>query len=99
MKLQMRKPTSAGEILNEEFLKPMGLTQKQLADHLGCDIKVINRIVNGRTSISAELALKMGATFKTSADFWLNAQKATDIYNASKAITKLPAAISAKMAG
>lgn len=99
MKIQIRKPTSAGEILNEEFLKPMGLTQKQLAHHLDCDIKVINRIVNGRTSISAELALKMAATFKTTPDFWLNAQKATDIYNATKTLTKLPAAISAKLAG
>ena len=37
----------------EEFLLPLGVTQKQLADHLGCDVKVINRIVNGRTSVSA----------------------------------------------
>jgi addiction module HigA family antidote len=99
MKPQLRKPTTAGEILNEEFLKPMGLTQKQLANHLDCDIKVINRIVNGRTSISAELALKLAATFKTSPDFWLNAQKATDIYLASKEIRKLPTAISSKLVG
>ena len=44
MKTQMRKPTGPGEILSEEFLMPLGLTQKQLADHLKCDIKVINRI-------------------------------------------------------
>ena len=42
-----------GEILREEFLVPLGLTQKELADHLGCDVKVINRIVNGRTSVTA----------------------------------------------
>jgi antitoxin HigA-1 len=41
-----RKPTSPGEILEEEFLKPLELTQKALAEHLGCDYKVINRIVN-----------------------------------------------------
>ena len=42
-----RRPTTPGEILREEFLKPLKLTQKTLADHVGCDIKVINRIVNG----------------------------------------------------
>ncbi len=94
----MRKPTTAGEILNEEFLKPLGLTQKQLAEHLNCDIKVINRIVNGRTSVSAELAIKLGAAFKTSPDFWLNAQKAVDIYNAHQTIGKLPQAIKTKLA-
>jgi addiction module HigA family antidote len=41
-----RPPTTPGEILKEEFLKPLGLTQKQLADHIGCDVKVVNRIVN-----------------------------------------------------
>jgi len=76
--------------LHEEFLKPLGLTQKQIADHLGCDVKVINRIVNGRTAVTAEMALKLGATFGTSAEFWLNAQKAVDIYRASLRIHRLP---------
>ena len=48
-----RPPTRPGEILREEFLVPLGLTQKELADHLGCDVKVVNRIVNGRTSVTA----------------------------------------------
>jgi addiction module HigA family antidote len=68
-----RQPTSPGEILREEFLLPLGMTQKELADHLGCEVKVINRLVNGRTSVSAEMALKLGATFRTSPEFWLNA--------------------------
>jgi len=40
----LRKPTSPGEILREEFLTPLGMTQKQLANHLGCDVKVVNRL-------------------------------------------------------
>ncbi|HAR42193.1 MAG TPA: addiction module antidote protein, HigA family [Bdellovibrionales bacterium] len=88
-----RKPTSPGEILSEEFLKPMKLTQKQLADHLGCDIKVINRIINEKTSVTAEMALKLAAAFNTSADFWLNAQNAIDLYEAGKKVKKLPSAI------
>ncbi|OFZ00542.1 MAG: addiction module antidote protein, HigA family [Bdellovibrionales bacterium GWB1_52_6] len=88
-----RKPTSPSEILSEEFLKPMKLTQKQLADHLGCDIKVINRIINEKTSVTAEMALKLAAAFNTSADFWLNAQNAIDLYEAGKKVKKLPSAI------
>ena len=88
-----RKPTSPGEILSEEFLKPMKLTQKQLADHLGCDIKVINRIINEKTSLTAEMALRLAAAFKTSADFWLNAQKAMDLYEAAKKVKHLPDSI------
>jgi addiction module HigA family antidote len=88
-----KKPTSPGEILSEEYLKPMKLTQKQLADHLGCDIKVINRIINEKTSVTAEMALKLAATFNTSADFWLSAQKAMDLYEASKRIKRLPSKI------
>jgi antitoxin HigA-1 len=85
-----REPTSPGEILREEFLLPLGMTQKQLAEHLGCDVKVINRLVNGRTSVSAELALKLGATFRTTPDFWLNAQKAVDLHRAASSLAELP---------
>lgn len=88
-----RKPTSPGEILSEEFLKPLKLTQKQLADHIGCDIKVVNRIINGKTSVTAEMALKLGAAFDTSADFWLNAQKAVDLFDAAKNMGRLPGTI------
>jgi addiction module HigA family antidote len=96
MTTSTRKPTTPGEILREEFLIPMGLTQKELANHLGCDIKVVNRIVNERCALSAEIALKLSALFGTSADFWLNAQKAVDIYNASRRIKKLPKPLSTK---
>jgi antitoxin HigA-1 len=85
-----REPTTPGEILDEEYLAPLGMTQKELADHLGCDIKVINRIVNGRTSVSAEMAVKLGAAFRTAPEFWLNAQKAVDLYRAEKKLGKLP---------
>ena len=88
-----REPTTPGEILDEEYLAPLGMTQKELADHLGCDIKVINRIVNGRTSVSAEMALKLGATFRTSAEFWLNAQKSVDLFRAERSLSRLPSPI------
>ena len=85
-----RKPTSPGEILREEYLVPLKLTQKQLAARLGCDVKVINRIVNERTSVTAEMALKLGAALRTTPEFWLNAQKAADLYEAARRVTDLP---------
>jgi addiction module HigA family antidote len=85
-----REPTTPGEILREEFLLPLGMTQKELADHIGCDVKVINRLVNGRTSVSAEMALRLGATFRTSPEFWLNAQKAVDLFRAENRVPDLP---------
>lgn len=75
-----RKPTSPGEILNEEFLKPLEITQRQLAEHLGCDYKVINRIINERASVSPEIAVRLAAALDTTPDFWLNAQMAMDLW-------------------
>ncbi len=85
-----REPTTPGEILREEFLEPLSITQKKLAEHLDCDIKVINRLVNGKTSVSAEIALKLAATFDTTPEFWLNSQRAVDLYNSSLQLKRLP---------
>jgi antitoxin HigA-1 len=85
-----REPTTPGEILREEYLVPLHLTQKQLADHIGCDVKVINRIVNARSAVTAPIALKLAATFDTTPEFWLNAQEAVDIWRATRSVKKLP---------
>ena len=85
-----RNPTTPGEILQEEFLNPFGLTQKKLAAHIGCDVKVINRIVNNKTSVTAEMAIKLASTFGTSPQFWLNAQQAVDIYQATAKLKIIP---------
>jgi addiction module HigA family antidote len=90
MWLIQREPTPPGEILREEFLKPLGMTQMELARHLGCDAKVINRIVNGRASVSAEMAIKLAAAFNTSPQFWLNAQQAVDLYLAARRMKRKP---------
>lgn len=73
-----KKPTSPGEILVEEFLIPLKISQKELAEHLRCDYKVINRIVNEQASVTPEMATKLAAAFHTTPDFWLNAQMAVD---------------------
>ncbi len=90
MRTVKRRPTTPGEILSEEFLKPLGMTQKELADHIGCDSKVINRIVNSRSSVTATMAIRLAATFGTTPEFWLNTQQAVDLYKASKEIKNIP---------
>lgn len=80
-----RRPTSPGEILHEEFLVPLGETQGGLAARLGVDIKTINRVVNGRTRVTAELAIKLAEALQTTPEFWLNLQTAVDIYDAKQA--------------
>lgn len=85
-----RMPTTPGEILSEEFLLPLRMTQRDLAQHIGCDVKVINRIVNGRTSVSAGMALKLAAAFRTSPEFWINAQQAVDLFRARHQVRRLP---------
>lgn len=90
MSHRKRKPTLPGEILQEEYLSPLGLTQKELADHLGCDVKVINRLINGRTRVTAPLALKLAAALNTTPEFWLNSQEAVDIFDAAQHAGKLP---------
>jgi addiction module HigA family antidote len=93
MKRMTRKPTSPGEILREEFLKPLGVTQRQIADHIGCDVKVINRIVNDRCAVTAEMAVRLAAALGTTPEFWLNAQQAVDLHRAARKLTALPGAI------
>ena len=66
------------------------MTQKHLADHLGYDVKVVNRIVNGRSSVTAEMALKLSASFRTTPEFWLNAQNAVDLHRAASHVPSLP---------
>ncbi|MDN3507652.1 MAG: HigA family addiction module antitoxin [Simkaniaceae bacterium] len=87
--MMQHKPTSPGEILLEEFLNPMEMTQKALADHIGCDYKVINRIVNEKASVSPDIAIKLAAALDTTPDFWLNAQMAVDLWKARKAKPKI----------
>ena len=68
-----------GEILNEEFLKPFGISQTQLALDLHVPAPRINAIVKGRRSITADTALRLGAYFNMEAQFWLNLQSNYDL--------------------
>ncbi len=67
-------PVPPGEILNEEFLKPMELSQNRLANDLGVPPRRINEIVHGKRRITADTALRLAKYFKMSPEFWLGLQ-------------------------
>ena len=75
-----RMPTHPGEILREEFMAPMGLTQTGLARDLKTSFRTINEIVNGKRAITPDLALRLSKFFGTSEELWLNLQNQYDLY-------------------
>jgi addiction module HigA family antidote len=79
-----REPTHPGEMLLEEFLIPMGVTQRQLADAIHVPYQRINEIVNGRRGITPSTALRLGKFFEVSPDFWMNLQLRWDLYHAQQ---------------
>ena len=79
-----RPPTAPGEMLREEFLGPLGITQRQLADAIHVPYQRINEIVNGRRGITPATALRLAKYFGVSPDFWLNLQLRWDLYQAQQ---------------
>jgi len=79
-----RPPTHAGEMLLEEFLIPLGLSQRDLADAIHVPYQRINEIVNRRRGITPSTALRLSRFFSTSADFWMNLQQSWDLYHAQQ---------------
>ena len=79
MKNKLLANITPGEILEEDFLKPMGLSQYRLAKDIGVPARRINEIVNGERAITADTALRLGRFFKMSAQFWLNLQSHYDL--------------------
>jgi len=72
-------PVHPGEILSEDFLKPMGISQYRLAQAIGVPPRRINEIVHGKRAITADTALRLGAFFGTEAQSWLNLQAHYDM--------------------
>lgn len=77
-----RKPATVGEILVEEFLKPMGLTQGALAEAMGVPRKHVNELCRDRRAVTAATALILTRVFDTTPEFWLNVQRRTDLWMA-----------------
>lgn len=79
-----RPPTHPGEILREEFLIPMKLTQRQLADGIHVSYQRVNELINGKRGITASTALRLSKFFGTTPGFWLNLQLRWDLYFAQE---------------
>lgn len=83
-----RVPTHPGEMLVEEFLRPMGLTQRELAQAIHVPYQRINELVNGRRGITPSTALRLAKYFGMSASFWMNLQLRWDLYHVQQAERK-----------
>ena len=84
--IMKRKPTHPGEMLREDFLPDFGLTVSGLAEAVGVSRQSINELLRERRAISPEMALRLSRFFGNSPEFWLNAQRAVDLWDASQAI-------------
>jgi addiction module HigA family antidote len=76
-----RKRATVGEILVEEFMRPMELTQAALAEAMGVQRKHVNELCNNRRNVTAATALILACVFGNSPDFWLNVQRRSDLWN------------------
>ena len=79
MLLENRIPTHPGEILLEEFLKPMGISQVAFARHVGVSLQRINEIVNGKRGITPDTAWRFSQALGTTPEFWMNLQTNHDL--------------------
>jgi antitoxin HigA-1 len=82
MMMTKRRPASISEILIEEFMEPMGLTQTALAEAMGVPRKHVNELCKGRRAVTAATALILARVFGNSPDFWLNVQRRSDLWDA-----------------
>ena len=80
-----RPPVHPGEMLLQEFLLPMGITQRELADAIESPYQRINEIVNGKRGVTPNTALRLAKYFNMTPDFWMNLQLRWDLYHAQQA--------------
>ena len=80
-----RPPTHPGEMLLEEFLKPLGMTQVELAKKINVSYPRVNEIINGKRGITPDTALRLSALFGTTPEVWLNGQRNWDLWHAMRA--------------
>jgi addiction module HigA family antidote len=82
-----RPPTQPGEILLEEFLRPLNLTQVEAAEKMGISLNRLNELIRGKRGVTADTALRLAKLLKTTPEFWLNLQNAYDLYEAKHAMS------------
>ena len=80
----IRVPTHPGEMLREEFLLPMGITQRELADGIKVPYQRVNELINGKRGVTPSTALRLEKYLGTTAGFWMNLQLRWDLYRAQQ---------------
>jgi len=76
------RPLTPGEIIREEYLEPLGITQQRLAEAMGVSFQRVNELLNGRRSVTVDTALRLARVFRTSPELWLNLQRTVDLWDA-----------------
>jgi addiction module HigA family antidote len=82
MNITKRQPVSVGEMLTEEYLVPLAITQGHLAEAMGVSRKTVNELCTNRRSVTADTALMLATVFGNTADFWLKLQQRNDVWKA-----------------
>jgi addiction module HigA family antidote len=85
MRKMIIRPTHPGNIIKEDYLLPLSITIKDMADTLGVSRKTLSKIINERGAITADMALRLSHAFDTTPDLWLNLQKNFDLWQAETA--------------
>jgi len=81
------RPPTPGDILSEDFLKPLGITQRNFAERLGISLPRLNEIINGKRGVTPDTALRLERAIGMSASFWLNLQQIVDLFDAMHSAT------------
>ena len=84
-----RPPTSPGEMLLDEFLVPIGMTQRALAEELGVSVQTVNLIIKAKRGITAETAVRLSRVFENSPQFWLGLQMDWDLWRAERNLAEV----------
>ena len=82
MRRMIRRPTHPGNIIREDYLLPLSITIKGMAENLGVSRKTLSKIINERGAITPDMALRLSRAFDTTPDFWLNLQRNFDLWQA-----------------
>jgi addiction module HigA family antidote len=91
--MKMHNPPHPGEVFNELCLKPLGISITEAAERLGVARKTISKIINGHSSITPEMALRLEIVFGSTAQTWLNMQTAFDLWRMNKKRKELKASL------
>ena len=88
MRTRTTEPSTVGDILREEFLKPAGMTERQLAEQLACSREEAELLLRGKRSLKHQEAVGLSRAFQTSPDFWINLQSAHDCWKEEKRFSR-----------